>query len=199
MRKVLHSVPGLLPFVLAVVPHPDPLDTVSLSVVLVLAAVLTGVFLASRRIVQREGEDNLLSTTLSYPATVCLLLLLFPSRAEFAATLVTILAFGDTAAYFGGKTLGRRRLPWNSDKTWAGMVCFLLVAFPVATLAMLLESRNPQIPLAMAAICGFSGAFVGAVVETLPVRLTDNLRIGVGSGAAIVLAWFATAPFFLAP
>lgn len=198
VRKLLHSLPGLLPFVLAAVPHPDPLDWVSLTVVITLATVLTGVFLASRRIVQRDGEDNLLSTTLSYPATVCLLLVLFPGHAEFAGALVTILAFGDTAAYFGGKTLGRTKLPWNTDKSWAGLFCFVAAAFPTATLALYLEARDPSVALGMAAACGFAGAVTGALVETLPMRLTDNLRIGVGSGIAIVVSWFALAPFFAA-
>jgi hypothetical protein len=44
----------------------------------------------------------------------------FPRRLEVAAAVWGILAFGDGMASIVGMTLGRRKLPWNPRKSWAG-------------------------------------------------------------------------------
>lgn len=199
-RKFLHGLPGVLPFVLAYVPHPDPLDAGSIIVVTVICVVLTALFLALFRVVQRDGESDLLLTVLSYPATILVTLMLFPAHAEFAAVVVVVLAFGDTAAHFFGKLLGGPRLPWNRKKTYAGAIAFVAVAAPLATLAYWAEARTPtmsSVPLALAAICGVSAALVGSVAESWPTRLTDNLRVGVSAALAVVVAHFASVGFFL--
>jgi farnesol kinase len=189
--------PGVLPFVLAAVPHPDPLDTVSLGVVTAICVVLTTVFLLLHRFVRRPGEHNFLSTTLSYPGTILLTLLLFPDHAEFAGVVVTILALGDGSAYLVGKRFGKQRLPWNTEKSWLGSIAFVAVSAPIATLAYWLEAANPTVPLAMAAVCGFSAAFAGAIAESLPSRITDNLRVGLAASLAVVATHFTVAGWFV--
>jgi len=196
-RKTLHMLPGFLPFVLAAVPHPDPLDTVSLGVVTTICVVLTTVFLLLHRLVRRPGEHNFLSTTLSYPGTILLTLLLFPGHAEFAGVVVTVLALGDGSAYLVGKRFGKQRLPWNSEKSWLGSIAFVVVSAPIATLAYWLEAANPAVPLAMAAVCGLSAALAGAIAESLPSKITDNLRVGVAASLAVIAAHFSVAGWFV--
>ncbi|MGH7200717.1 MAG: phosphatidate cytidylyltransferase [Planctomycetaceae bacterium] len=191
-RKLLHMSPGLLPFALTWIEHPDPLDSMSLGVVTVLCAVLTAVFLVLRRVVRRPGEDNLLSTALSYPATILATLYLFPAHAELAAVVVVVLAFGDGSAYIGGKLLGRHPLPWNPRKTWAGLVAFLAVSAPLAAWAYALEAR-PEAAWGTAAAVGGLASLAGAAAESLPVKLTDNLRVGLAAAVCAAAVHFALA------
>jgi farnesol kinase len=196
-RKTLHMTPGFLPFLLLAVPHPDPLDQGSLEVIIVLSVGLTSIFLMLHRVVRRPGETNLISTALSYPATILVTLMLFPQHAEFACVVVVVLAFGDGMAYFGGRLLGKSPLPWNPDKTWMGTISFIGCSAPIATMAYWMEARNPTIPLAMAAICGTSAALAGALAESIPTKITDNLRVGVASALGVIAAHYATAGWFL--
>ena len=53
--------------------------------------------------------------------SLLLLILVFYRRLEIAAGAWGILAFGDGMASIAGMTLGRRKLPWNPRKSWAGM------------------------------------------------------------------------------
>lgn len=193
LRKALHMSPGLLPFLLAAVPHPPRLDTTSLVFVTGIAVILTGVFLSCYRVVRRPAEDNFLSTTVSYPATIIAPLWLFPEHAEFAGVIVTILAFGDGSAYFGGKLFGKRSLPWNRDKTWVGTICFVCCSAPIATLAYWCETNDGSLPFWVAVLCGTTAASAGAVAESLPVKVTDNLRVGVAAALAVIAAHFAIA------
>ena len=186
--------PGLLPFALQLVPHPDPLDWTSVGVVFGICVVLTGIFLLLRGVVRRPGEENFFSTALSYPATILVTLVLFRGHAEFACVVVVVLAFGDGSAYIGGKLFGRRRLPWNADKSWAGTLSFFLVAAPIAALAYWVEAR-PAAPLTLAILCGAAAAVAGAVAESLPMRLTDNLRVGVAASLAVVATHFTAVAF----
>lgn len=196
-RKFLHMTPGLFPFGLAFVDHPDPLQWNEIWFIAQICIVLTAGFLALYKFVRRPDEKNLLSTTLSYPIIILIMLALFRYHAEFACVVVTILAFGDGAAYFGGTLFGRRKLPWNPKKSWAGMISFVLFSAPIAALAYWMEARNPSAPFAFAAICGLSASLLGAIAETLNTQITDNFRVGVGASIGVVAAHFAFAPLFL--
>jgi len=196
-RKVLHMSPGLLPFLLVLVPHPDPLGPVELINLSVLIAVLTGVFLASHRIVRRPGETDFLVTVLSYPGTILITLILFRANAEFATVVLCVLAFGDGAAFVSGKLFGRKPLPWNPQKTWAGSIGFVLCAAPTATMAYWLEAANPSAPLVLAVICGTAASIAGSLAESIETDITDNLRVGVAAAVTVVATHFIAAPWFL--
>jgi len=196
-RKLLHVVPGLIPFASHAIVHRDPLDTFSLTLVTVVTVLLTGVFLASSRVVRRPGEQGYLSTVFSYPATILATMFLFPAQLEFACVVVVVIAFGDSAAFFAGQLFGKARLPWNPQKSWAGIAAFVLVAAPLASLAYYLEAQNPSVPMGMALICGVTAALVGAVAESIATSVTDNLRVGVAAALGVVAAHFAVAGWFL--
>jgi farnesol kinase len=207
--------PGLLPFALAVVPHYDPLDWIAQAAVVSCCVVMTVVFLSLSRTVRRPGEDNLLSTAISYPATVIVTILLFPAHVELTGVVVVVLALGDGAAYIGGKTFGKRKLPWNPEKTWVGSLSFIAVSGPIATLSYLFLAfgDGSQWGVAykalvnadghqwgIAAACGFAAAICGSIAESLPVKLTDNLRVGVSAllaAAAIHHVLVGLTPFWL--
>jgi dolichol kinase len=208
LRKAIHMTPGAIPFALFLYPHPRVLPWDSLLIVTLITAVLTGFYIASKEIVRRPGETNFYSTCLSYPACILAMLLLFPQHPEFTCVVVVVLGFGDASAYIGGKLVGGRRLPWNSKKTWAGTVSFMLVAAPVATLAYFLEANTASlaywgqggsavIPLGIAAICATAATVTAAIAESWETGLTDNLRVGVAASVAVIAAHYLTAGLFL--
>ncbi|MBT4866327.1 MAG: phosphatidate cytidylyltransferase [Planctomycetaceae bacterium] len=191
VRKLLHMSPGLLPFVFALVPHFDPLDWIAQAAIVTCCVVMTAVFLSLYRTVRRPGEDNLLSTAISYPAIIIVTVLLFPAHVELMGVVVVVLALGDGAAYIGGKTFGKRKLPWNPDKTWVGSLSFIAVSGPIATLAYMALADADGRHWEIATACGFAAAICGSMAESLPVRLTDNLRVGVSALLAVTAMQYA--------
>jgi len=209
LRKTMHMTPGLLPFSLALIPHPRTLDWMSLVVLAVLTATLTMVYIASKKIVRRPDETDFYSTCLSYPACILATLFLFPQHPEFTCVVAVVLAFGDGSAYIGGNLLGRRKLPWNPKKTWAGLICFVVVAAPVSTLAYWIEANASSlaywgtggpttVPFAMAALCATTATVMASLAESWPTKLTDNLRVGVAASCAVIAAHYLLAGWFLA-
>ena len=196
VRKTLHISPGLLAFLLPFAPHEKPLSSQALLELTLITAVLTAIYIAARSIVARPGESDFYLTTLSYPAAVLGTLFAFPSAPELAAIVVVVIAFGDGSAYLGGKRIGGPRLPWNSRKTWAGTLTFLAVAGPLAALAYRGEADATTTWLA-AALCGGGAAFVAAIAESLPTRLSDNLRVGFTAAVTAALIHFSVLPLLI--
>jgi dolichol kinase len=209
LRKAIHMTPGTVPFALFLYPHPRVLPWESLLILTVLTAILTGVYIASKKIVRRPNETDFYSTCLSYPACILAMLLLFPQRPEFTCVVVVVLGLGDASAYIGGNLIGGRCLPWNPKKTWAGTISFVLTAAPIATLAYFLEANTAALafwgtggplttPLGMAAVCATTATVTAAVAESWATRLTDNLRVGVAASVAVIAAYYLSAGWFLA-
>lgn len=126
---------------------------------------------------------------LLYPAVVLALIVLFRHHLELAAVGWAYLAFGDGCATLAGGTWGRRRLPWNPDKSWAGFAAFVVAGGAAA--AGLYAFVLGHGPSAGEAILLFGGALVGASVESLPSELDDNLLpplLGAGFVAALLPA-----------
>ena len=184
-RRVWHILPGLLPFALFVLPHPDPLSWRTRFVVLGIALLITGLIVRNYRRIARPGETQWLVNVLSYPATAVSMVFLFPGHAEFAAVVVIVLALGDGSATLFGLLYGRRALPWNPNKTWVGFGSFVLCSAPVAMLALWCEAR-PTVSLQYAIIVGATAVALAAIAESLPTKLTDNLRSGVAAAVGVV-------------
>ncbi len=143
------------------------------------------------------------SGILIYPLSVLLLILLFPDRVDLAAAGWGIMAAGDSLATIVGRRSRGARLPWNADKTFAGSIAFMTGGFVIGTAFALWARQSvtpaPSIGLVVAAVA--VAAFVAALVESIPVRLDDNISVPIS--AAFVLwslqwvrpeAWRAAAP-----
>lgn len=192
-RKLLHISPGLLAFLLPALPHEKPLSTQALLEITLITAVLTGLYIALKRHVERPHEADFYVTTLSYPAAILGTLFAFPAAPELAAVVLVVLAFGDGSACVVGSQVGGRRLPWNRDKTWAGTAAFVVVGGALATLAYRGEA-DPDSAWLAALLCGGGAALVAAVVESLPVRLSDNVRVGFTAAVTVALIHFLAVP-----
>lgn len=119
-----------------------------------------------------------------YPLAVLLLLLIFNQRLEVATATWGILAFGDGMASIVGIALGRRRLPWNPAKSWAGSAAY--VVFGTLGAAVLLQWTAPGPPggysWGFALAASAAAALVAAGIESLPHGLDDNIGVPIVAG-----------------
>jgi uncharacterized protein (TIGR00297 family) len=131
---------------------------------------------------------------LLYPLAVVLLTLIFPTRPDITAGAWGIMAFGDGAATLVGRAwrpkTTQTAVPWNPDKSVAGTLGF--VAFGgLGGVALALWTRPAVAPLPPVSftIAGtLAAAVVAAFVETLPVRLDDNLSVPAAAAATMWIA-----------
>jgi uncharacterized protein (TIGR00297 family) len=132
---------------------------------------------------------------LFYPLAVLLLILVFRARLDIVAAAWAILALGDGAATLVGRRFGRTRIPWNPDKTWEGTLAFVICASAGAMLLCWLTQPNVDSPQSPWFVFGapFVAALVAALVETVPVRLDDNLSVPFAAGATLWVASLADA------
>lgn len=123
---------------------------------------------------------------LLYPISVLLLIAFFRARLDLVAAAWGILAFGDGAATLVGRRTPRK-LPWNPDKSIGGTAAFV-VCGSVAGIAFALWTR-PSIGaapgIAFVVLATTVAAVAAALVESIPVRLDDNLSVPFTAGAAL--------------
>ena len=138
----------------------------------------------------RSGEGKLSGITL-YPFSVLMLAAFLPL--QVAAAAWAVMALGDGAATIVGKSLGGRRLPWNEEKRWSGSIAFFLAAVLGAFLFYGWVSRSYGGTTIF--IVAFTGALIGALVESLPLKVDDNLSVPLCAGGGMWLAWLADLGF----
>jgi uncharacterized protein (TIGR00297 family) len=131
----------------------------------------------------RDGERTLgyPRGILLYPLSVLGLVLYFWNARWMAAAVWAVLAFGDGMASVVGQTVGGPRLPWNREKSWAGFLAFVVFG---AIGAAVLIAWTAQLPVDLHAwhakrtlVLGLALAVVGALVESVPSTLDDNVTV----------------------
>lgn len=139
----------------------------------------------------RAGDDpRRLHGILFYPFSVLILLLCFPHRPDIVAGAWGILAIGDGIATLAGRALGGTRWPWNRDKSVAGTSAFIVGGTAAAGFLLVWcrpASLPVESPLFIVTIALLAAIAAGAV-ETIPVRLDDNLSVALTAGATLWLA-----------
>ena len=136
-----------------------------------------------------EARQRFFSGITLYPVAVLLLLLTFPDRRDIVAAAWGVLAFGDGIATIAGRHIKGPRIPWNREKSIAGTVAFILFGGAAGSF-LCWWCRPAVIPPAypwFSVWMPWVAATVAAVVETIPIRLNDN--ISVPATAAAVLWW----------
>ncbi|MGH9348075.1 MAG: DUF92 domain-containing protein [Vicinamibacterales bacterium] len=167
---------------------------------LAAAALAFNAFLLPRaggRVILRpeDAAHGVAPGILFYPFSVLLLILLFRSRLDIVATSWAILAVGDGAATIAGRRAGIRRLPWNRDKTWAGTAAFAVLGGAAAVLLCWWTQPGLSTPAPAWFVFGapWLAAIAAALVETIPVRLDDNLSVPFAAAATLWVASLADA------
>jgi uncharacterized protein (TIGR00297 family) len=145
---------------------------------------------------------------LLYPLAVLLLTLAFPSRLDIAAAAWGILAFGDGFATLIGRSRTEAtaetaktaeqnpgRIPWNPDKSIAGTLAFIAFgsAAGVALAWWVRPSIVPVPPMLFTVAAPLAAAVLAALVETIPVRLDDNVSVPATAAAVLWIASLMTA------
>lgn len=181
-RKAVHMAVG--GFAFAVRPLGAPLAAVA-----ALAAVLFNAFLLPRiggRNLWREGEarSGYALGIVLYPIAVLLLIVIFARHLEVAAATWGILAFGDGMASIVGMAIGRRKLPWNRDKSWAGSLAFVFFG-GLAAAILLLWSAPGHYGFVFAVAIAFAAALFAALLESQPLGLDDNLGVPLVTGVVL--------------
>jgi len=127
---------------------------------------------------------------LLYPLAVLLLVLLFPSRLDIVAAAWAILAFGDGFATLIGRATRSPQLPWNPDKTIGGTTAFIVCGTlgGIAFAWWVRPAIVPPPPLAFTILAPLAAAIAAAFVETIPVRLDDNISVPATAAAVLWLA-----------
>lgn len=131
---------------------------------------------------------------LLYPLAVLLLILVFSSRLEIAAAAWGILAFGDGAATLVGRRSSGPRLPWNRDKTLAGTLAFAICG-SIGGIGLAWWTR-PDASWMFTIVAPLAAAIAAALVESIPVRLDDNISVPVAAGGTLWIASLMTADAF---
>ena len=202
LRKGAHIGVGCFALLYAVLPP-------AVCLALAIVALVHNAILLPRyaRLLWRENDHRRGYSTgvIAYSVTLLLLCTIFWNRPDIAACGWGVLAFGDGMASLAGRSLRGPRLPWNREKSWAGFAafalcastaCFLLASF-VRAHAQALQSLPHDHLLLSSSIAGLAGA----VVETLPLSLDDNISAPLGAAAMFALvesfdlsAWSASMP-----
>ncbi len=122
-----------------------------------------------------------------YPLSVLALILLFRHHLHVAASAWAIMALGDGVASLAGESLRGPWLPWNDEKRWTGFAAFVMAG---AVGAYVLNGWvAPAIPAEKAFWVSIAGALVGAIVESVPIRLDDNVSVPLVSGGFLFCAY----------
>jgi dolichol kinase len=107
-----------------------------------------------------------------YVFGMILSLLVFATPVALACIVVT--SVGDAASTIVGKRFGVHRLPYHSHKSFEGSAaCFVFASVVAVT----------QIGF----VAGVVAGFVGAVTESLPLPLNDNLSIPLAVGVVLTV------------
>ncbi len=123
-----------------------------------------------------------------YPLSVLALIVIFPSRLDIVAAAWGILACGDGAATLVGRK-ARAQLSWNPDKTVAGTTAFVLCG-AAAGIGLTWWTRSAATPasgMIFTFVTPALAALAAAFVETIPIRLDDNLSVPATAGFVLWL------------
>lgn len=142
----------------------------------------------------RTGQPReILRGPLLYGVVFVACTLVFWRRSPVGIVALMLLCGGDGLADIVGRRLGRRKLPVNPNKTWAGSLAMFLggygLAFAFVALFQRLGQFQPPVDLVNAAVITAGIALAAAVVEAQRAGELDNLTITL-TAVALGQLWF---------
>ncbi len=122
-----------------------------------------------------------------YPLVVLVLSLALPRRLDIVAAAWGMMAVGDGAATLIGRHSRGPRLPWNRDKSVEGTAAFILLGSAAAILLAwwTRPAVHPAPHLLFVIGAPVVAGIVAGLVETIPVRLDDNISVPVSTAAVL--------------
>lgn len=125
---------------------------------------------------------------LAYPISVLFFLFLFRERLHLTALCWGLLAFGDGFASLAGRRWGRAealRLPWNREKSWAGLAAYLIAGGVGAGCLCLWVA--PDLSLSRLCQLLLPVLVLGAFLESWETGLDDNLTTSFVTAMALLV------------
>ncbi len=151
-----------------------------------LAALLFNLLVLPRfgRGIYRDSSRTRDTGIIAYAAMVLVLILLFRGRyLPIAAAVWAMMAFGDPAATIAGRLLQGPVLPWNREKTWAGLLADWAVGGAGAVLVFRFVTARRLDPAPVAILV--CGAALYAFLESVRSGLDDNLVAALPTALAV--------------
>lgn len=183
-RQLLHLGVGLIALLLRWLTWPQ-------AALLAAAAVAFNLFVLPRlapNVLRRADRSRRWTSGLVlYPLAVLGLILAFRSQLHLAATAWAILAAGDGMATLVGVHTHGPRLPWNREKSVAGLAAFVLFGGAAAVGVMWWTSPGP--PGGWLLATAVVAAVVAGFAETVPISLDDNVTV---PAVAAAVLWSGT-------
>ena len=191
-RRFWHMAPGLLAFGLHIFPHADPMSNLMKMIVVGCCAVIGIRVLLGFQQIQRQGEGAGVAAVAGYALSVLVMTLLFPASLELGLAVLSILAFGDGSATLIGLMLRGPRLPWNSAKSWSGLLGFITVGSLMTAWIYWGETHNPEavepaVSFGIALALTMPAVVASAVAESVRSRINDNVRVGITAAVSLAL------------
>ena len=184
-RRLLHMAPGLLPVILWFIRHHDPL---SIDLRAILGCIIGGIGLVTTlqyHRIARRGEQSNPACILGYTIPIFTLLIFVPTHAELGFAVLAILSIGDGMATLGGLLIRGPKLPWNEEKSWAGLLCFIVFATPFAAVIYAGEA-HPFVPFGTAFAMAAVAVVASAAIESIRSTINDNIRVGLTSAITLI-------------
>lgn len=143
---------------------------------------------------EHEQEKGFSPGKLIYGVMVFILILLFYKKMYIVAGAWAIMSLGDGCSNIFGRAYGKRKLPWNTGKSWAGSAAFVLFGGLGAAILMwwvnlgqspaqiIQGQMQTTLTCSYFFIPAFLTAFVAAGVESLPLKINDNITVPLTAG-----------------
>ncbi len=178
-RKILHILMGLFALLLRWLPW-------QIALLCALAALINNLTLlrwVGEKTLFREKEKKGVGGIIFYPISVFLLILIFRNSLHIASAGWGMMAFGDGIATLTGIHFGKKKLPWNKEKSWVGLFSslifgYLSMVFLIWWVGTRYGSLNSYLLFVAPAIVAIFASFI----ETMEIGLDDNLTIPLFSG-----------------
>ena len=195
-RKIIHIGTGPIFVLCWLIFPPDP--AARYIAALVPLAITAQFFLVGAGLIKdpsaveamsRTGRrEEILRGPLFYGIVFVVLTVWFWKASPIGITALMLLCGGDGFADIVGQRLGKKRLPWSPKKSWSGSLAMFLGGFAFAALILLVFIQAGVFALSWSQVLGPLAfiAFVGTLVESLPLADLDNLTVP----AATVLLGF---------
>lgn len=186
-RKLVHMLSGLFALLLPFIGGPW-------ASMLALAAFLLNVFLLPRLApsIYRGDQESGAVGIILYPLSVLIVIVIF-GRADLlyiAAGAWAFLAFGDGASTMIGRRFGTQKLPWNPDKSWAGLAAFVIAGW-IGSLVFMgwydFWMESVQLALPYLLLGTLLVAIACAVIESTRLPVNDNIAVALCSAALLWL------------
>ena len=154
---------------------------------------------------KHEQEKGFSFGKLIYGIMVFILILLFYKKMYIVARAWAIMSLGDGCSNIFGKAYGKRKLPWNPEKSWIGSAAFVFFGGLGAAILMwwvnldqssaqtIQEQMQTPLMWSYFFTSAFLAAFVAAGVESLPLKINDNVTVPLIAGlflyATTIINW----------